>query len=116
MKVMKKYTKTQLKKDQIAMVLETLVDEFNAQIEDADGGRMDVIIDGLHAHFSRRSLEVMFFDSIKLHEPDEFPAEVVERHKKAVALEEKVNKELRLLMASEAMFAHEEAFINNMNK
>jgi len=112
----KKYTKTQLKKDQIAMVLETLVDEFNAQIEDADGGRMDVIIDGLHAHFSRRSLEVMFFDSIKLHEPDEFPVEVVERHKKAVALEEKVNKELRLLMASEAMFAHEEAFINNMNK
>ena len=40
----KKYTKTQLKKDQIAMVLETLVDEFDAQIEDADGGRMDVIL------------------------------------------------------------------------
>ena len=58
----------------------------------------------------------MFFDSIKLCNETEFPAEVVERHKKAVALEEKVNKELRLLMASEAMFAHEEAFINNMNK
>jgi hypothetical protein len=53
---------------------------------------MDVIIDGLPAHFSRRSLEVMFFDSIKLHEPDEFPVEVVERHKRAVALEDKINK------------------------
>ena len=115
MKVMKKYTKTQLKKDQIAMVLETLVDEFNAQIEDADGGRMDVIIDDLHAHFSRRSLEVMFFDSIPLH-GDGFSAAQIARHKASVALEEKVNKELRLLMASEAMFAHEEAFINNMNK
>ena len=111
-----KYTKTQLKKDQIAMVLETLVDEFDAQIEDADGGRMDVIIDNLHAHFSRRSLEVMFFDSIKLCNESDFPTEVVDRHKRAVALEEKVNKELRLLMASEAMFAHEESFINYMNR
>ena len=112
----KKYTKTQLKKDQIAMVLETLVDEFDAQIEDADGGRMDVIIDGLQAQFSRRDLEVTFFDSIRLHEPHTFPTEIVERHKKAVALEEKVNKELRLLMASELMFAHEDAYVNYMNR
>ena len=113
---MKVMTKTELKKQQVKAVIEFLINQFNAQIEDADGGRMDVIIDGLPAHFSRRSLEVMFFDSIKLHEPDEFPAEVVERHKKAVALEEKVNKELRLLMASEAMFAHEDAYINYMNR
>ena len=109
-------TKTELKKQQVGAVIEFLINQFDAQIEDADGGRMDVIIDGLHAHFSRRSLEVMFFDSIKLCNETEFPAEVVERHKKAVALEEKVNKELRLLMASEMMFAHEEAFINYMNR
>jgi len=119
MKVMKKYTKTQLKKDQIAMVLETLVDEFDAQIEDADGGRMDImIVDGkhqFHGQFSRRDLDVTFFDSIPLH-GDGFSAAQIARHKASVALEEKVNKELRLLMASEAMFAHEEAFINNMNK
>ena len=98
MKVMKKYTKTQLKKDQIAMVLETLVDEFGAQIEDVDGGRMDVIIDDLPAHFSRRSLEVMFFDSIKLCNETEFPVETVERHKKAVALEDKINKAIANLL------------------
>jgi hypothetical protein len=117
-KVMKKqkYTKTQLKKDQIAMVLETLVDEFNAQIEDADGGRMDIIIDGFHGQFSRRDLDVVFNESIPLYRPELFEDEVVARHKKAVELEEKVNKELRLLMASELMFAHEEAFINYMNR
>jgi hypothetical protein len=85
-------TKTELKKQQVKAVIEFLINQFDAQIEDADGGRMDVIIDGLPAHFSRRSLEVMFFDSIKLHEPDEFPVEVVERHKRAVALEDKINK------------------------
>jgi hypothetical protein len=116
MKVMKKYTRTQLKKDQIAMVLETLVDEFNAQIEDADGGRMDIIIDGFHGQFSRRDLDVIFNESIPLYRPELFEDEVVARHKKAVALEEKVNKELRLLMASELMFAHEESFINYMNR
>lgn len=85
-------TKTELKKQQIKAVIELLINQFNAQVEDADGGRMDVIIDDLHAHFSRRSLEVMFFDSIKLCNETEFPTEVVERHKKAVALEDKVNK------------------------
>ena len=113
---MKVMTKTELKKQQVKAVIEFLINQFDAQVEDADGGRMDVIIDDLPAHFSRRSLEVMFFDSIKLCNETEFPTEVVERHKKAVALEDKVNKEIRLLMASEAMFAHEEAFINNMNK
>ena len=34
----------------------------------------------------------------------------------SVELEDKINKEIRLLMASEAMFAHEEAFINYMNR
>jgi len=111
-----KYTRTQLKKDQIAMVLETLVDEFDAQIEDADGGRMDIIIDGFHGQFSRRDLDVVFNESIPLYRPELFEDEVVARHKKAVELEEKVNKELRLLMASELMFAHEDAYVNYMNR
>ncbi len=50
---MKKYTKTQLKKDQIAAVIDTLEHEFDAQIEDADGGRMDVIINGFQGPFGR---------------------------------------------------------------
>ena len=113
---MKKYNKTQLRKDQVKAVIDVLVDEFDAQIEDADGGRMDIIVDGLHGQFSRRDFDVMFFDSIKLHNPEDFPVETVERHKKAVALEDKINREIRLLMASESMFAHEESFINYMNR
>ena len=112
----KKYTKTQLKKDQIAEVIDLLVRDFNAQVEDADGGRMDITIGDLQGQFSRRDLDVAMFDSIRLHEPQSFPAEIVDRHNRAVALEDKINKEIRLLMASEAMFAHEEAFINYMNR
>ena len=117
---MKKYTKTQLKKDQIKAVIDTLIDEFDAQIEDnGDGGRMDVtIVDGkhqFHGQFSRRDLDVTFWDSIPLH-GDGFSAAQIARHKAAVELEDRVNREIRLLMASEAMFAHEEAFINYMNR
>ena len=85
-------TKTELKKQQVKAVIEFLINQFDAQIEDVAGGRMDVIIDDLPAHFSRRSLEVMFFDSIKLCNETEFPVETVERHKKAVALEDEINK------------------------
>ena len=114
---MKKYTKTQLKKDQIAAVIDLLITDFGAQVDDlGDGGRMGVTIEGLHAQFSRRDLDVAFFDSIKLHNPEDFPVKVVEKHKKAVELEDKVNREIRLLMASESMFAHEESFINYMNR
>ena len=112
----KKYTKTQLKKDQVAAVIDVLQHEFDAQIDDADGGRFDVVINGFHGQFSRRDLEVMFFESIPLHNPADFDDVEVARHKASIALEDRVNKEIRLLMASEAMFAHEESFINYMNR
>ena len=113
---MKKYTKTQLKKDQIAAVIDTLEHEFDAQVEDADGGRMDVIINGFHGQFTRGDFDVMFFDSIPLNNPEDFDDVEIARHKAAVELEDRVNREIRLLMASESMFAHEESFINYMNR
>ena len=113
---MKKYTKTQLKKDQVKAVIDVLQHEFDAQIEDADGGRFDVVINGFQGQFSRRDLEVMFNESIPLYRPELFDDEFVARHKAAVELEDRVNREIRLLMASEAMFAHEESFINYMNR
>jgi len=112
---MNKYTKTQLRKDQVAAVIDTLEHEFDAQIDDADGGRMDVIINGFQGQFSRRDYDVTFFDSIPLH-GDGFSDEEIARHKAAVELEDRVNREIRLLMASESMFAHEESFINYMNR
>ena len=112
----KKYTKTQLKKDQIAAVIDTLEHEFDAQIEDADGGRMDVLINGFQGQFSRRDFDVVFWDSTPLNNPEDFDDVEVARHKAAVELEDRVNREIRLLMASESMFAHEESFINYMNR
>ena len=112
----KKYTKTQLKKDQVAAVIDVLQHEFDAQIDDADGGRFDVVINGFQGQFSRRDLEVLFNESIPLYRPELFDDEFVARHKASVELEDRVNREIRLLMASEAMFAHEEAFINYMNR
>ena len=114
--IKKKYTKTQLKKDQVAAVIDVLQHEFDAQIDDADGGRFDVIINGFQGQFSRRDLEVLFNESIPLYRPELFDDEFVARHKASVELEDRVNREIRLLMASEAMFAHEEAFINYMNR
>ena len=114
--IKKKYTKTQLKKDQVAAVIDVLQHEFDAQIEDADGGRFDVIINGFQGQFSRRDLEVLFNESIPLYRPELFDDEFVARHKASVELEDRVNREIRLLMASEAMFAHEESFINYMNR
>ena len=114
--IKKKYTKTQLKKDQVAAVIDVLQHEFDAQIDDADGGRFDVVINGFQGQFSRRDLEVLFNESIPLYRPELFDDEFVARHKASVELEDRVNREIRLLMASEAMFAHEEAFINYMNR
>ena len=108
-------TKTELKKQQVKAVIELLINQFNAQVEDADGGRMDVMIGDLQGQFSRRDLDVTFWDSIPLH-GDGFSAAQIARQKAAVELEDKVNREIRLLMASEAMFAHEESFINYMNR
>ena len=112
---MKKYTKTQLKKDQTKVIIDTLIEDFGAQIEDAEGGRMDIIINGFRGQFSRRDFDVAFWDSIKL-SGNGWSEEQIARQKAAVELEDKINRELCLLMASESMFAHEESFINWMNR
>ena len=91
-------TKTELKKQQVEAVIELLINQFNAQVEDADGGRMDVMIGDLHGQFSRRDFEVVMFDSTRLHEPQSFPAEIVNRHNRAVALEAELNKAITNLL------------------
>jgi len=114
--VMKKYTKTQLKKDQIKAVIDTLIDKFDAQIDDAGGGLFEVIINGFQGQFSRRDFDVVFWESTPLNNPEDWDGVEVARHKAAVELEDRINREIRLLMASESMFAHEESFINYMNR
>ena len=117
---MKKYNKTQLRKDQTKAVLSLLVEDFNAySITNDDGARFDFYVDfkdaTFHGQLDRRGFDVCLFDSIKLH-GDGFTAEERQHQANAVELEDKINREIRLLMASESMFDHEESFINWMNR
>jgi len=91
-------TKTELKKQQVKAVIELLINQFNAQVEDADGGRMDITIGDLQGQFSRRDFEVAMFDSISFYNPSDFPAEIVDRHNRAVALEDELNKAITNLL------------------
>ena len=91
-------TKTELKKQQVKAVIELLINKFNAQVEDADGGRMNITIGDLQGQFSRRDLDVVMFDSISFYNPSDFPAEIVDRHNRAVALEDEINKAITNLL------------------
>lgn len=84
--------KTELRRAKVKAVVNMLVDSFGANIEDADGGRMDVLISGMNGQFSRRDFDFTFFDSIKLF--GEHSEETIARHKKAVQLEDIINKEI----------------------
>jgi len=117
---MKKYNKTQLRKDQTKAVLSLLVEDFNAySITNDDGARFDFYVDfkdeTFHGQLDRRGFDVSLFDSIKLH-GDGFTAEERQQQANAVEVEDKINREIRLLMASESMFAHEDSFIAYMNR
>ena len=91
-------TKTELKRQQVKAVIELLINKFNAQVEGADGGRMDITIGDLQGQFSRRDLDVAMFDSIAFYNPADFPAEIVDRHNRAVAMEDKINKAIAELV------------------
>ena len=83
--------KTELKKLQVKEVLEMLENEFGAQIKDnGDGGRLDIDINGFHGQFSRRDLDVAFWDTTKL-SGGGWSKEQIQRQKDAVALEAGVN-------------------------
>ena len=91
-------TKTEEKKMQIKKVLEFLIDQFEAQIDDnGDGGRFDITIGDFHGQMSRRDLYVEFWDSIPLHGDGFFPAEVLHQQN-AVAFEKQINEEIQKLI------------------
>jgi hypothetical protein len=89
-------TKTEFKKRLVALAIEQLENEFGVEFTgDDEGGRLGFItVAGFRGDFSRRDLSVAFWDSIKLHRPEEFPIEVVKRHQQAVALENQINEAL----------------------
>jgi predicted DNA-binding protein (MmcQ/YjbR family) len=88
-------TKTEFKKRLVALAIEQLENEFGVEFTgDDEGGRLGFMVGELQGEFSRRDLSVAFWDSIKLHRPEEFPIEVVKRHQQAVALENQINEAL----------------------
>ena len=117
---MAKYNKTQLRKDQTKAVLATLIDTFNAySINNEDGARFDFYVDfkdeTFHGQLDRRGFDVCFYDSIRL-SGDGFTDQERQHQANSVELEDKINREIQLLMSSESMFAHEESFIDWMNR
>ena len=90
-------TKTELKKQQVKKVVEFLIDQFEAQIDDADGGRFDITIGDFHGQMDRRDLYVDFWDSIPLHGDGFTPAEIL-RQQESVAFEKQVNEEIKKLI------------------
>ncbi len=112
---MKKYTKTQLRKDQTKAVIDTLIDEFKATNFDNDQGSYFTFdIGEFTGSLMRNRFDVMIYEVRKM--GPGFTQEEYDIRDAAEVLENAINKEIRLLMASEAMFAHEEAFINYMNR
>ena len=88
-------TKTELKKLQVKTVVEFLIDQFEAQIDDnGDGGRFDITIGDFHGQMSRRDLYVEFWDSIQLHGDGFTPAERL-RQIEAVQFENQINEEIQ---------------------
>ena len=112
---MKKYNKTQLKKDQTKVVIDTLIDEFKATNFDDEGhGYFTFNVGEFTGHLERRDFRVMICEAGKL--GPGFPQQEYDIRDAAEVLEGQINKEINLLMASELMFAHEDAFINYMNR
>ena len=90
-------TKTELQKQRVKAVLEFLTDQFDAQIEDADGGRLDITIGEFNGQIMRRDLYVELWDSIPLHGHGFTPAEII-HHKTAVEFEKQINAEINRVL------------------
>ena len=82
----------------VKTVVEFLIDQFDAQIEDnGDGGRFDITISGFNGQLDRRDLEVGFWGSMTLSGHGWTAAEVL-LQQEAVALENQVNAEIKRVL------------------
>ena len=89
-------TKTEMKRQQVARVIDLLENGFNAQFDGTDeGGRLGFTI-GMHGgQLSRRDLDVALWDTIPLY-GNGFSAEEIALHENAVALEDKINNAIQV--------------------
>jgi len=91
-------TKTEYKKKQVKEVLAMLENRFDAVIEDnGEGGRMSIEINGFNGEFSRRDLDVCFWDTTKLVGRG-WSEEQIQRQKDAVELDNCINESIKSLL------------------
>tara|TARA_Y100000385_G_scaffold232963_1_gene245611 strand:+ start:977 stop:1321 length:345 start_codon:yes stop_codon:yes gene_type:complete len=111
----KKYTKTQLKRDQIGIIIDTLIDEFKATNFDNDQGSYFTFnIGEFTGHLERRNFSVMINEAMRM--GSGFTQQEYDIRDAAEVLENGINDELRLMMSGELMFLHEDIYIKYMNK
>ena len=88
-------TKTELKKQQVKAALEVFERFDSAKIEDnGEGGRLSIVFGNFHGEFSRRDLEVTFYDSVPLHGSG-FSDEEIKHQRIAVILENELNQMIK---------------------
>lgn len=89
-------TKTELKRQQVARVIELLENGFGAKFNgDDEGGRLGFTIENFPGQLSRRDLDVALWDTIPLHGSG-FSAAEIKQHKDAVALEDRINNAIQV--------------------
>ena len=91
-------TKTELKKQQVAAVLEFLENEIGVEFDGTDeGGRLGFTVTGFRGDFSRRDMEVCLWESTPLSGHGWTSAEVL-LQQEAEELEKQINDEIRELI------------------
>ena len=93
-------TKTEMKKQLTKVVIEHLINKYNAEVEDEGFGRFHVQIGKFTGDLDRRDLQIGLWDSIPLH-GDGFTLEERLHQQASVALEDQINNELKSILASQ---------------
>ncbi len=87
-------TKTELQKQRVKAAIE-LLEQMGVEFTgDDEGGRLGIMYFDLPGQFSRRDMEVGFWDSIKLH-GEGWSADEMDKHRKAVMTEKYFNQLLQ---------------------
>ena len=108
-------TKRELKRQQTQVIIETLQDKFGAKNFDNDQGSYFTFnIGEFGGSLMRDGFYVIINEAMKM--GPGFTQKEYDIRDAAEVLEYGINKELELLMASEAMFAHEDAYREYIKK
>jgi len=88
--------KTELQKQQTKTIIEFLENKFGVEFTgDDEGGRLGFEVDGLYGEFSRRDLEVVFWDTNSL-SGNGWSQDEIDKHNKAAMLENLINRSIRI--------------------